>query len=711
MSKIIQNFYKTTISLDWSIGTGNFYITTKPTSPTGWLVLSPNNSTIREIVEYSGTGSDANGDFITVITRGVGGTTEQTHTVGEPIRMNVTAEYIKEITDAINNIVVGNFITPGPAGEVPMSNGTDWESKPITQVNKTLTITSSATPSINTNTYNRLEITAQAENITSMTSGLGGSPNNGDELNIRINSGARTPAISYIANYATNVSSSQITLTKPTGTTDGDIMFVQIRSQYAIPNGTPAGWKKIADNNDGSYYISLYYKIASSEPASYVFYFYTSMQLSGVISTFRGGFNILDPVKLNQVSNIQYITSDTISRGASFNVVNKNSPLLAFHMNEGYSTTKPTTPTSDWVEHFDTTAHSAYSMTWTGNGDTGNMDITLSGTSIRKHTFVIALNPTSSITWGSKFSEIGYVLPTSTNGSQSLDLKFRYNDLTSKWETAGFDDSKVNLPTFWQKVPIYHNSDTDGTISSISSSVASVDGNTFIAINNATTTNNCSLVQRDQLTGQFTKTFNSTYTIPSSGFSGPIVLIGDAIYTIGYNNPNWIVHQMNIGALSGTATNMTNGTFVNTTVGTPYMWGDGTYLYIGFSTTNLVKKYSISGTTLTEVDSIAFNATLKSYFTTSDTTFQTTYFDGTSVYLINHGNTSKNVTVLKLLNNMGTSFMYVFSKKMNVTPQPVNLINCGPGKWYFVSTDILNPTSTGTGVEQLSLTFSPISKF
>jgi len=105
MSKIIQNFYKSTLSLDWSIGTGNFYVTTKPTITDGWLVISPNNSTIREIVRYTSTGTDGNGDYVVVSIRGVGGTTEQTHTQGEPIRMNITAEYWAEMTDDINNIV------------------------------------------------------------------------------------------------------------------------------------------------------------------------------------------------------------------------------------------------------------------------------------------------------------------------------------------------------------------------------------------------------------------------------------------------------------------------------------------------------------------------------------------------------------------------------------------------------------------------------
>jgi len=105
MSKTIQNFYKATLSLDWSIGLGTFYVSTKPTITDGWLVISPNNSTIREIIRYTSTGTDSNGDYVVVSIRGVGGTTEQIHTVGEPIRMNITAEYWKDMTDAIDSIV------------------------------------------------------------------------------------------------------------------------------------------------------------------------------------------------------------------------------------------------------------------------------------------------------------------------------------------------------------------------------------------------------------------------------------------------------------------------------------------------------------------------------------------------------------------------------------------------------------------------------
>lgn len=103
----IQNFYRETIAQDWPTGTGNFYVSTAPTVSTGYLTISPASTTLREIVYFTATGTDGTGPFVTISTggRGKGGTTEQTHVIGEPIRMNVTAETIDEISDQLDSIV------------------------------------------------------------------------------------------------------------------------------------------------------------------------------------------------------------------------------------------------------------------------------------------------------------------------------------------------------------------------------------------------------------------------------------------------------------------------------------------------------------------------------------------------------------------------------------------------------------------------------
>ncbi|MHA1401171.1 MAG: hypothetical protein ACTSQE_12550 [Candidatus Heimdallarchaeaceae archaeon] len=68
------------------------YVSNNPTTTSGWLVINPGHATQREIVEFDGIGTDGSGDYVTLVARGVGGTTEQSHEVSEPVRMNITAE-------------------------------------------------------------------------------------------------------------------------------------------------------------------------------------------------------------------------------------------------------------------------------------------------------------------------------------------------------------------------------------------------------------------------------------------------------------------------------------------------------------------------------------------------------------------------------------------------------------------------------------------
>lgn len=111
--KTLQDFYKTTISTNWATGTGNRYVTTLPTPTSGWLVVSPNNATLREIVAYSAVGTDGGGNYVTLSARGVGGTTDQTHIVDEPVRMNITAGYWADIY--ANPTFTGTVTVPTPS--------------------------------------------------------------------------------------------------------------------------------------------------------------------------------------------------------------------------------------------------------------------------------------------------------------------------------------------------------------------------------------------------------------------------------------------------------------------------------------------------------------------------------------------------------------------------------------------------------------------
>jgi hypothetical protein len=90
--KTLQNFYKATVSTAWAAGTGNRYVSVLPTPTSGTVVINSSNISKREIVDYSAIGTDAGGNYLTLSARGIGGTTNQTHAVGESVRMNLTAE-------------------------------------------------------------------------------------------------------------------------------------------------------------------------------------------------------------------------------------------------------------------------------------------------------------------------------------------------------------------------------------------------------------------------------------------------------------------------------------------------------------------------------------------------------------------------------------------------------------------------------------------
>lgn len=103
-----ENFYRQTITRAVTlVGATNIYVSAHPSPAEGYIAISPASTTLREIIYYTAKGTDSNGTYLTVTlaNRGLGGTTAQTHVIGETVRMNVSAETIQEISDAIDQIV------------------------------------------------------------------------------------------------------------------------------------------------------------------------------------------------------------------------------------------------------------------------------------------------------------------------------------------------------------------------------------------------------------------------------------------------------------------------------------------------------------------------------------------------------------------------------------------------------------------------------
>lgn len=131
--KTLQNFYKQTVSQIWETGTGIKYVSVKPTPSEGWVVVSPSNTSLREIVYYTSTGTDSTGDYIVVSQRGLGGTSDQVHNIGEPVRMNYTAQHQQEISDALDQIVAAGAqdASTSTKGIVKLSTAPASASNPI----------------------------------------------------------------------------------------------------------------------------------------------------------------------------------------------------------------------------------------------------------------------------------------------------------------------------------------------------------------------------------------------------------------------------------------------------------------------------------------------------------------------------------------------------------------------------------------------------
>ncbi len=85
-----------------------------------------------------------------------------------------------------------------------------------------ITISSSATPSINTDNADCVTITGQTVNITSMTSGLSGTPGNFDKLIIRIvNADASPHSVTWGTSFASSQATLPTTIVSGKGTTVG----------------------------------------------------------------------------------------------------------------------------------------------------------------------------------------------------------------------------------------------------------------------------------------------------------------------------------------------------------------------------------------------------------------------------------------------------------------------------------------------------------
>ncbi len=194
------------------------------------------------------------------------------------------------------------------------------------------------------------------------------------------------------------------TLTKPTNTAEGDILFCLIcaNGTSLAVDAVPDGWTLIAEANPAvGYYYWLYYKVAGgSEPANYTWSLNATAKVRAVCSCYTGGdFDPADPILVS--SNTGYVVSNNQVIAAGMNVTRTLCPMVfwaaAYYTPSAVSFTKPTTPVDAWIED-DDTGHSTpdfyteiCSMIWGSSGATGDMAATASLNPTTKHAFAVAL--------------------------------------------------------------------------------------------------------------------------------------------------------------------------------------------------------------------------------------------------------------------------------------------------------------------------------
>jgi len=291
-----------------------------------------------------------------------------------------------------------------------------------------------------------------------------------------------SPRTETYVNVSSLTTPFNITVTKPTGTVDGDILFCWIGWYAAVTiDSVPSGWNLLGEYIANTDRYALYYKIASGEGASWIWSFTATAKVRAVCSCYtKGDFDPSNPIDV--VSNTAYRTSDLIVRAATMTVATVNSPLVfwgGFYATSTKSFAKPSVPTSGWVEDDDvwnTTPDigtEVCSFIWSGSGATGAMDATLSVTATSlKHAFAVALKPPS--VTAKAFADVGGGAEGFTNpframgfgetghGTEGFNNPFRAmpfadagagaDAFTNPFRSMGFNDAASGADAFIKEI-------------------------------------------------------------------------------------------------------------------------------------------------------------------------------------------------------------------------------------------------------------------
>lgn len=116
MAENFQNFFVTKLREACDATATTIYVDTVPAITEGTLVLEYANSTKHEIIHFTGV----SGYGLTGCTRGLEGTTAQSHSAGTDVRQNLTAGMIDKI---INGVITTENIANSAVTTAKINNG------------------------------------------------------------------------------------------------------------------------------------------------------------------------------------------------------------------------------------------------------------------------------------------------------------------------------------------------------------------------------------------------------------------------------------------------------------------------------------------------------------------------------------------------------------------------------------------------------------
>lgn len=224
-----------------------------------------------------------------------------------------------------------------------------------------------------------------------------------------------------------------VTVTKPTGTVNGDLMIAVTHGYVSDTFTPPAGWTFLTFVDDSTGLRSrAYWRIASSEGASYVFEFQPGAgggAIGASIASFSGS-NGLD------VWNVSVRSTQDPQLGHD---LIPTQPAMRYDVGVWRDTTSNTATWSIGTERFDTTAGDSGLAIYRGQSGTTHPTINEAGVQLNANSMDISAAPTFGIQWSfaiadtapaaEAYSSTGFGAEIELNGTQTdISSYIRYSE-------------------------------------------------------------------------------------------------------------------------------------------------------------------------------------------------------------------------------------------------------------------------------------------